>query len=184
MATRKPAAKATKSSSKMRSRIAKPPTSSARERPKLRDVKADKPSSAADEAASSHLEPTDQEGVYRNEAGVLVDKYGVLLSLSILRKSEQILDEEIIGEPVDTPAKLLKRVALDPRMPMAWRLDAAKAAAPYFDRKTPVAVEQTTQDFALDMERIAKMPRDKRVALLETLRELGVNLAPPTPVRT
>lgn len=127
----------------------------------------------------AHLSPTDDPEVFMNAAGFAVDKNGVLVSLrKSLATAEAILADELIGGPVDTPAKLLKLVALDPSRPMMMRLDAAKAAAPYFDRKTPVAIESTNNDRSLDMAAIAKLPREKRVELLKTLAELGVDLAP------
>lgn len=133
-------------------------------------------------APTSHpsLTPVpDQPGVFINQAGLRVNAQGVMLRLADAQTSEASMDEAILGGPVDSPAKLLKRVALDPRMPMAWRLDAAKAAAPYFDRKTPVAVENTNMDLTLDVEAIRALPREKRVALLKMLRDLGVDINVP-----
>ena len=121
----------------------------------------------------------DQPGVFINPAGLRVDARGVLLKFSDAQTSEAAMDEQILGGPVDSPAKLLKRVALDPRMPMAWRLDAAKAAAPYFDRKTPVAVENTNTDFTLDVAAIRALPREKRLTMLRMLSELGVDIKLP-----
>jgi acyl-CoA reductase-like NAD-dependent aldehyde dehydrogenase len=83
------------------------------------------------------LAPTGVDGVFRNGAGCLVNKDGILLSLLDSRKAEA----QDFGEAVDSPAKFLKAVALDPRAPLATRLEAAKAAAPYTDRKQPTGVD-------------------------------------------
>lgn len=125
------------------------------------------------------LTPTDKDGVFRNRAGILVDESGILLAFGAMKNAEAELDEQILGGPVDTPAKLLKRVALDPRQPMFLRLDAAKAAAPYFDRKTPVAIETKNEDTSIDIAAVAALPRKEREALLITLSKLGVNLGGP-----
>lgn len=126
-----------------------------------------------------HLTPTDDPGVFLNAAGLLVDAKGVWVGLAKSKETEEAAELRILGEKADTPAKVMKRIALDPTLPMVMRLDAAKAAAPYYDKKTPVAVEQTNQDVALDLAAIAKLPKAKRVALLETLKELGVDLGGP-----
>lgn len=47
----------------------------------------------------------------------------------------------VVGHEVTTPAQYMKAVALDPRVPLATRLEAAKAAAPYTDRKQPMALD-------------------------------------------
>jgi hypothetical protein len=145
-------------------------------RPALRDVKAERTSSA--ETTFPHLSSTSMPGVFMNAQGNLVDKRGVLLSLGNLRSTEDQMAEAIIGGPVDSPAKLLKRVALDPQLPMLVRIDAAKAAAPYFDKKTPVSIEQSNNDLMLDMTAIAKMPTERRRELLAILKGLGVDLGP------
>jgi hypothetical protein len=155
-----------------------PPLRPKRQRPTLRDVKIADPAAKdkSPEAAFPHLTPTKDPEIFVNAAGSHVDRYGILLSLSRTAKSEDERAEEIIGERIDSPAKLLKFIALDPSQPMMLRLDAAKAAAPYFDKKTPVAIESKVEDFALDMVAISALPRDKRLEILRVLRDLGVDL--------
>lgn len=126
--------------------------------------------------AVAGLTPTDKPGVFINSAGAFVDQYNVLVSLAMLGNAEQLLDEQIIGKKVETPAELMKRIALDPRLPLTMRLDAAKGAAPYYDKKTPIATENTNVDKTIDMAVLAKVPAAKRAELLSLLKGLGVDL--------
>jgi hypothetical protein len=87
------------------------------------------------------LRKTTTPGVYMNTAGVLVDANGVMLDFKTVQERDQERFERVIGEKVDTPAKLLKAVSLDPTMPLAVRIDAAKSAAPYTDRKKPIGID-------------------------------------------
>lgn len=111
--------------------------------------------------------------------GAHVDSRGVLLSWSEVRSRERALDTEIIGEPADTPAKFLKRVALDNRIALATRLDAAQRAAPYFDAKMPLKFEGGAVVGGLDIAALSNLPREKRVALLDLLKEIGVKFELP-----
>lgn len=155
----------------------KPPAKrAAKAPPPLRDVNA--LGAAPPAAPMPHLTPTSEEGVYRNADGRLVDVMGVLLSFSGARDAEIKYAEQLIGGPVDSPAKLMKRVALDPLLPLPMRLDAAKGAAPYYDKKMPISIEQKTEDLTIDLKAVAALPRGKRLELLETLKTLGVNLGP------
>ncbi len=70
-----------------------------------------------------------------------VNEDGVALSFLQVKEADEARFERVIGSRVDTPAKLLKAVALDPMTHLAVRIDAAKSAAPYFDRKMPVALD-------------------------------------------
>jgi hypothetical protein len=101
----------------------------------------------------------------------------VLRSWAEVRKLEADIDIEVIGERADTPAKLLKRVALDTRLPLHTRIDAANKAAPYFDRKQPLSVEAQGGLIAggLDLAALAALPREKREELLALLKQIGVN---------
>lgn len=125
------------------------------------------------------LRRTEVPGVFRNQDGLQVDERGVLLSLRQVQQAEATLDEEIIGEPVTSPAQLLKRVALDPTLPMYMRLAAATSAAPYFDRKMPTALEGSdgppikTQSSVLIKNLNALAPADRKAAL-DLLEKLGV----------
>jgi hypothetical protein len=139
-------------------------------------------SKAGDSAPFAHLEPTADPEVFVNKGGSLVDKHGVLLNLRAsfdVRAAEAQLSRSLMGDVPDTPAKLLKFMALNPALPMLTRLDAAKAAAPYFDKKTPVAIENTNQDLTIDIAAVAKLPRGKRIELLRILGDLGVDIKMP-----
>jgi hypothetical protein len=87
------------------------------------------------------LRATSTPGVYINAAQVLVDADGVMLEYADVKGKDSERWEKILGGPADTPAKLLKAVALDPQQALAVRVDAAKAAAPYFDRKKPIGID-------------------------------------------
>ena len=80
--------------------------------------------------------PTDIPGVFRNKAGVLVDEDGVAISFKTLRHKDNIRFQEAQeGSVLAQPADLLRAIALDPRMPLHVRIDAANKAAPYFTAK-------------------------------------------------
>lgn len=87
------------------------------------------------------LVPTNTPGVFINPAGVMVDRHGCIMSMQRVKEADQARFEAVLGGPVDTPAKLLTAVALDPRLPLATRIDAAKSAAPYTDRKKPMGID-------------------------------------------
>lgn len=87
------------------------------------------------------LQKTTTPGVYVNRAGIMVDKNGVALNFNQVKEKDDARWEQILGKPVETPAELLKAVSLDPSKPLAMRIDAAKSAAPYTDRKKPVGID-------------------------------------------
>lgn len=87
------------------------------------------------------LKRTQTPGVYINSAGVLCDVNGIMLDFAGVKKADDERFERVIGEKVDTPAKLLKAVSLDPTLPLTTRMEAAKSAAPYFDRKKPIGID-------------------------------------------
>lgn len=98
------------------------------------------------------LRATDIPGVYRNRNGDLVDQSGVVLSFKELKLADDTRFAEVLdGEKVQTPAQLLKAVALDPRQPLGARIDAANKAAPYFDRKMPIGLEGSTPGAPIKM---------------------------------
>lgn len=92
-------------------------------------------------APGKGLRCSETPGVYLNEFNTPCDADGVALSFKQVKARDTARFEEVIGEHADTPAKFLKAVSLDPRMPMLTRIDAAKAAAPYSDRKQPIAID-------------------------------------------
>jgi hypothetical protein len=160
---------------------AAPPKTRSRSKPPDLRIANPADNAASSKAAFPHLTPTSDPDVFRNEAGSFVDRHGVLMSFRAAVLTEDERAQRLLGGPADTPAKVLKMVALDTTMPMMMRLDAAKAAAPYFDKKTPIAVENKNEDFTIDVAALAALPREKRLALLKTLREIGVDLGPGVP---
>lgn len=103
------------------------------------------------------LKPTDIPGVYRNKVGTLTGEDGVALSFKTLRaKDDERFAEALKGGEVAEPADLLKAVALDPRMPLHVRLDAANKAAPFFTPKR-VAVQGVAGAPPIGVESISKL---------------------------
>lgn len=94
-----------------------------------------------DAATAAGLTRTDIPGVYRSPRGATVDHLGVLLGFQALKLRYETHATQVIGHPARSPAEFLKLAAMDPRTPFADRVDAAKAAAPYYDRKMPLAVD-------------------------------------------
>lgn len=124
------------------------------------------------------LVPTDTPGVYLNSLRIPVNAAGVALTFLQVKKLDADRFEAVIGEPVDTPAKFLKAVSLDPRMGMGVRIDAAKAAAPYTDRKMPVGVDGGLDAAGkavplFDHSRVDHMSSEDIKALLALLKKNG-----------
>jgi hypothetical protein len=121
------------------------------------------------------LTKTSIPGVYKNQVGVLVDGDGVMIDHATLKNRDQERFEKIIGGPVDSPAKLLKAVALDPQLPLNTRLTAATSAAPYFDRKKPIGIDGGADGAPITMEHIHKIQGMSKEELdrLERLLALG-----------
>src|SRR5688500_180893 len=132
MATRS-AAKAARPSASKAKPAAKTPAKSAREG-SSRPAEAKNPSGPA-------LAPTEVPGVFRNSAGNLVDEFGFILGLRKAKQAEQDDLSQVLGHEVRTPAEFLKALSLDPRVPVQMRMEAAKAAAPYTDRKMPQGLD-------------------------------------------
>lgn len=126
------------------------------------------------------LTATDTPGAYLNDRGVPCDERGIALDFLQLKTLDRARLGAVIDDTVDSPAKFLKAVALDPRMSTAVRVDAAKAAAPYFDRKTPVSVDGGLgEDGAaqpLNLAVLATMPKAELQAALVLLAKLGVSV--------
>lgn len=91
--------------------------------------------------AKSKLKPTGTPGVFENEVGVLCDHRGVALAILGLTNHNENRERAVLGKLAETPAEVLKVAAMDREMPMAFRVEAAAKAAPYFDRKMPQAVD-------------------------------------------
>lgn len=126
------------------------------------------------------LVPTDTPGVYLNSLRIPVNAAGVALTFLQVKRLDSERFEAVIGEPVDTPAKFLKAVSLDPRIGMGVRIDAAKAAAPYTDRKMPIAVDGGLgADGAavplFDLSKLKGMPTEDIATMLALLKKNGVS---------
>lgn len=126
----------------------------------------------------SGLVPTDTPGVYLNSLRIPVNAAGVALTFLQVKSLDEDRFAAVIGEAADTPAKFLKAVSLDPRIGMATRIDAAKAAAPYTDRKMPVAVDGGVDASGksvplFDHSRVDHMSSEDIKALLALLKKNG-----------
>lgn len=116
------------------------------------------------------LHPTDVPGVFTNRVGIRVDENGVSMSFNALQHASRSRDEEVIGEAADTPAKMLKVAALDPRNPLDLRIDAAKAAAPYFDKKQPIGIEASVNGtITIKPETVLSALTNKELTALEAV---------------
>lgn len=133
----------------------------------LRDVKNDTISRSS--FVPPHLTATSDPDVFLNEAGARVNRQGLLL---------QLLDSAAL-DAIKSPAELLKHVALDPKVPMMVRIDAAKAAAPYFDKKMPTVVEGGVQTTNIDVAALLKLPKEERLMMLEMLKKIGIDVGGP-----
>lgn len=141
---------------------------------------------AAQEPAEAKKQPnpklraTDTEGVFLNEFNVPVDEDGIALKFSALKRIDRAKLYEVNDESVDSPAKLLKAIALDPRQPMYVRIDAAHKAAPYFDRKAPIGIDGGLSPNGdvkpLNLSALDGMSRAELTAALALLAKLGVNV--------
>ena len=63
----------------------------------------------------SKLKSTDLEGVYHTTDGRRVDEHGVDIDFKALKKRDAARFTEVLGKDIESPADLLKAVALDPR---------------------------------------------------------------------
>lgn len=127
-----------------------------------------------------NLRKSDVPGLWINGDGQMVDERGIAVSWRQVKEAEAEQDSEVLGHEVTTPAELMKRIALDPRQPLYLRLDAAKAAAPYYDRKMPTALEGGDADKPLRAEHsvlirnLNSLSAAERKAALALLEKLGV----------
>lgn len=123
---------------------------------------------------------TEIPGVYLNRHGYRVDAQGIFIPLRRLQEMDQTRAEEVIGEPVTSPAQYLKRVALDPTVPTHQRIAAAVSAAPYFDRKMPQALEGSNPNdpikvtTSVTLKNLNALSPEERKAALALLEKLGL----------
>ena len=115
----------------------------------------------------SKLRSTDLDGVFTTPDGRRVDEHGVDLDFKTLKRKDEQRFTEALGAPVQNPADLLKAVALDPRHPLATRIDAANKAAPYFTPKL-VAVQGVAGAAPIGIQDVSSLPQ-KELDRLEAL---------------
>lgn len=85
----------------------------------------------------------------------------------------EALTVEAIGEGL-TPLEFFLGVLRNECMPLGFRYDCAKAAAPYVHRKKPIEVEVTNPEFkVLDMSQLEGLS-DAELAVLEKLMDKAV----------
>ena len=99
-----------------------------------------KPSTTADKPATG-LRHSDIPGVYLNAHNVPCNEQGIALGFADIKKADHARLHEAGDAAVTTPAGFLRAVALDPRQPTYIRMEAAKAAAPYYDRRMSLGVD-------------------------------------------
>lgn len=120
------------------------------------------------------LRPTDLEGVFTAPDGRRVDEHGVDLDFKTLKRRDEQRFTEALGKSVETPAELLKAVALDPRNNLSVRVDAANKAAPYFTPKL-VAVQGVAGAAPIGIQEVSSLPQkdlDRLEALYAQAAEL------------
>lgn len=125
-------------------------------------------------------------GEFLNSSGVLVNSVGISFNFLSKKKSDDDYWAEQLGKRVESPAELLRAVALDPRQPLETRMRAAEKAAPYYDTKTPTVMAgaldvggaASTPEAAkvFDLGALVNMAPEDRKALIELLKKAGATL--------
>lgn len=124
----------------------------------------------------SKLKSTDLEGVFVTLDGRRVDEHGVDLDFKALKKRDTERFTEVLGNDIESPADLLKAVALDPRNSMERRIDAAHKAAPYFNPKL-VAVQGVAGGPAITMANLSDMSPEQLNAYEAALKSAALAAA-------
>lgn len=140
----------------------------------------------ADTWAARNLEPTDDPEVFLNPLGIEVDKAGVAHAYKGTGYRDTARLERALGGRITSPAELLKAVSLDDTLPLGTRLDAARAAAPYYDRKQPQRVETEEIPTTLfSAEQLKQLDEDELAALERLMAKLSAtSQVPPAPARS
>lgn len=124
----------------------------------------------------SKLRATDLEGVYLTADNRRVDEHGVDMDFKALKKRDSQRFTEVLGKDIESPADLLKAVALDPRNSMTTRIDAAHKAAPYFNPKL-VAVQGVAGGPAITMANLSDMSPEQLNAYEAALKAAALAAA-------
>lgn len=119
--------------------------------------------------------------MYLNAANIPVDADGLLLGFKDVKRLDSAHWDEALSGPQLTPAAFLAAVAANPRLPLSIRIDAAKSAAPYTDRKKPLALDGGTgTDGAplplLSIDKLKGLPTGELKTLLALLSKAGVSV--------
>ena len=125
----------------------------------------------------SRLAPSDVPGVYRNRQGVLVDENGVKVTFKDVKAADTAQLERAVHGADHEPAFLLRAWSNDPTLPRAVRMDAAKAAAPYYSPRlanvtAAVRVTPTQVDYA------SMSPAQLEEAMLAIDKLMQLQIAP------
>lgn len=121
------------------------------------------------EQAGLGLRATSTPGVFINSSGVLVDEDGCMVEFGAIKKKDEDRFDRALGRKVETPAQLLEATAMDPTMPLNVRLEAAKAAAPYTDRKKGTDVEAEGLNYKQKISRNLRGLSDGELEMFEAL---------------
>ena len=120
------------------------------------------------------LARTDLPGIYRNTSGAFTDERGIPVSWERIKQADADRWVEAVGSVPKTPAQLMAAMAMDPRHSLEFRLNAARLAAPYTDRKMPLMIEASATVGGMDLASLAGMSTEDRQALLDLLKKAGV----------
>ncbi len=120
------------------------------------------------------LARTDLPGIYRNTSGAFTDERGVPVNWSRIKEADDNRWVEAVGSVPKTPAQLMAAMAMDPRHSLEFRLNAARLAAPYTDKKMPLMIEASATVGGVDLATLGSMSTDDRKALLDLLKKAGV----------
>lgn len=136
--------------------------------------KASPSDAAAPVTAVVPLARTDLPGIYRNTSGAFTDDRGVPVTWTRIKEADDNRWVEAVGAVPKTPAQLMTAMAMDPRHSLEFRLNAARLAAPYTDRKMPLMIEASATVGGVDLATLGSMTPDDRKALLDLLKKAGV----------
>jgi hypothetical protein len=110
-----------------------------------------------------------------------VDEHGVLVSIRRVKAIEADHVAVVAEQPtIDSPAGFLLNVVRDPTLPLSTRISAAVSAAPYFDRKMPLALEggdpgrPIKSESSVALGHLQKLPLAERKMAIALLEKIGL----------